>query len=132
MAQITITKILDGPRNGAFHIAIEGDGSGELTDTVLIDPETSFDPTLPGVPTLTIDQLWYDLSGFDAKLEFDYLVSDTLIWAMSGGQSNTMDFCTFGGLKDRSAMDGQGKLKLSTRGLGAGDCGVMVVKVRKD
>lgn len=133
MAQYTITKLADGPRNAVFHVSFTGDGGGELTDLVLVDPTSSFDPTLPGTPTLTIDKLWYDLTGFNAVLEFDYLTSDTPVWSMSGGQANYMDFCHFGGMKDRSdALDGLGKLKLTTSGLGAGDFGTLVVKVRKD
>lgn len=132
MPQITVTKILDGPRNAAFHVAIAGAGTGEETDAVIIDPATSFDPALPASPTLTLTELLYDLVGFNAKLEFDYLVSDTPLWSMSGG-SFAHACIEFGGLKDRSnALDGTGKIKISTYGLGAGDHGVIVIKLRKD
>lgn len=132
---VSITKLLDGPRSAIFHIFIKSDGvSGDMTDEVLIDPATSFDPALRAKPTLTIDQLWYDLSGFDARLEFDYLVDDTAAWTMSGGNGIHMDFGCFGGLKDRSnVLDGTGKLMITTNGLAAaGDCGTIVIKVRKD
>jgi hypothetical protein len=44
-----------------------------------------------------------------------------------------MDLGHIGGLKDRSnPLDGLGKLKISTRGLGANETGVLVIKVRKD
>jgi len=131
MAQVTVTTILDGTRNAAFHVAIAGDGSGDVTDEVVIDP-TSFDPALPASPSLTIDRLMYDLTGFDARLEFDYLASDTLVWSMTGDQFADADLSGFGGLKDRSEQDGTGKLRLSTSGLGNGDVGVLVIKVRKD
>lgn len=133
MAQVTITKLNDGPRNAVFHVSIFSDGSGEETDSVLIDPATSFDPALNAEPTITIDRLWYDLTGFNAYMEFDYLASDTPVWSMSGGQANSIDFCYFGGLKDRSnPLDGSGKLMLNTSGLGAGDFGTIIIKVRKD
>ena len=134
MAQYEITKILDGPRNAVFHVAIAGDGVSEIEDAVLIDPATSFDPALPPVPSLTVDQLWYDLSGFTARLEFDYLGTDTPIWTMSDAQAGHMDFYCFGGIKDRSseALGGLGKIKLTTSGLGSGDFGTMIVKLRKD
>jgi hypothetical protein len=133
MAQYAITKIMDGPRNGVFHIAFKGDGGGDLTDVVLIDPATDFDPALPAVPGLTIDRLWYDLTGFDAVLEWDYLLTDTQVWSMTGDQFVDMDLSHIGGLKDRSnPLDGLGKLKISTRGLGANETGVLVIKVRKD
>ena len=133
MAQITVTKILDGPRNAVFHVSLAGNGEGDITDGVVIDPATSFDPALPANPTLTIYRLWYDLTGFSARLEFDYLVSDTPAWAMSGDQGVCLDFTFFGGLKDRSgAMDGSGKLTVTTSGLSEGDFGTFVVHVHKD
>ena len=133
MAQVAITRILDGARNAVFYVSIVGDATGDLTDEILIDPATSFDPALPAAPGMTVEQLWYDLSGFDARLEFDYLASDTPVWSMSGGQAFHADFCCFGGLKDRSnPLDGRGKLKLTTSGLADGDFGTLIVKVRKD
>lgn len=132
MAQIAITKLQDGPRNAVFQIVFAGDGSGDLTDEVVIDPATSFDPALPAAPAMTIVELHYDLSGFDAWLEFDYLVSDELIWSMSGDQYCEVDLTKFGGLKDRSPNGGQGKLKLSTNGLGNNEHGTLIVWVRKN
>lgn len=132
MAQIAITKLNDGPRNAVFHIVFSGDGSGDLSDEVVIDPATSFDPALPSVPSLTISRLKYDLSGFDAWIEFDYLVSDELIWSMTGDQYVDVDLTQFGGLRDRSPSGGLGKLKLSTSGLGMNEHGTLIVWVRKD
>lgn len=131
MAQIAITKLIDGPRNAVFQIVFAGNGSGDLTDEVVIDPATSFDPALPAVPGLTIVRLKYDLSGFDAWLEFDYLTSDELIWTMTGDQYVDADLTEFGGLKDRSPLGGLGKLKLSTNGLGNNEHGTLVIWVRK-
>jgi hypothetical protein len=51
---------------------------------------------------------------------------------MSANQFAKPDLCGFGGLKDRSPMDGTGKLKLSTNGLSADDRGTIIVWVRKD
>jgi hypothetical protein len=131
---VSITKILDGQRSAVFHVFIKSDGaSGDLSDEVLIDPAVDFDPSPGGRPSITIDSLWYDLAGFDGYLEFDYLLSDTAVWSLSGGNGIRMDFCEFGGLKDRSnSLDGTGKLMLTTRGLSAGDTGTIILKVRKD
>ena len=133
MAQIGITKINDGARNAVFHVIIEGDGTGDLTDETLIDPATSFSPAMPAAPSMTIEKLLYDFGSFTAKLEFDYLASDIPIWTIAGDQSNCFDFTSFGGLKDRSpVLDGSGKLMLSTSGLAAGEKGSLIVWVRKD
>lgn len=130
MAQATVTKLIDG-NSSFFHVFIEGDGSGELDDFVIIDLETSFDDPMPAKPTLTLESVWYDMIGFNAKLEFDYLTGDTPILAMSGGNGTKMDFCHFSGIRDRSAIDGKGKLKITTSGLDSGDFGSMIVRVRK-
>ena len=131
MAQIKITQLHDGPRNAIYHVALAGDGTGDLTDQTLIDP-AAFDPPLPAAPALKIDELWYDLTGFDARLEYDYLASDTPIWTMSGNQAVQLDFKCFGGLSDRSAeLDGTGKIMLTTSGLGAGDFGTIIITAKK-
>lgn len=133
MAQLTVTKILDGQKNAVFHVSVLGDGSGDVTDEVVIDPANDFDPALNAKPAMTIEKLWYDLSGFNARLEFDYLVSDTPVWSMSGDQAVQLDFGCFGGIKDRSnVLDGSGKLMLTTSGLGSSDFGTLIVHVRKD
>ena len=133
MAQYDLTLLMDGPRNAVVHVAIVGDGSGDLVDAVLLDPATSFDPELPARPTLTIERILGDLAGFDGLLEFDHLVSDTFAWSMTGDQTFCADFTPFGGIKDRSpVLDGTGKLTLTTSGLGAGEKGSLLIHVRKD
>jgi hypothetical protein len=132
MAQIKITALNDGPRNAIFHVALAGDGTGDLVGETVIDPATSFDTPLPPVPALRIMRLMYDLTGFDARLYFDYLATDTPVWTMTGDGSGEFDFGAFGGLTDRSLeLDGTGKLLLSTTGLDAGGLGTIVIVAKK-
>ncbi len=130
-----ITKIMDGERNAVFHIFIQGDGqSADLSKLVLIDPNVDLCPKLGRKPCLSVTELWYDLAGFDGKLEFDYLNDETGIWALTQGNGTHQCFDAFGGLKDRSpALDGTGKILLSTFGLlSASAVGSIIIKVRKD
>jgi len=131
---VTVTKLLDGQRNAAFHVFIKSDGAtADLTDYVLIDPALSFDPGLNQKPSITVEEIYYDLAGFDAFLDFDYLLSDTPLWAMSGGQCAEAEFDCVGGLKDRSnELDGTGKLQITTSGLTTGKFGSIIIKIRKD
>jgi hypothetical protein len=131
---VSVTKLMDGAKNAAFHVFIKSDGvSADLTDYVIIDPALSFDPAYPNIPTMTVEEIYYDLAGFDAFLEFDYMLSDTPLWAMSGNQYAEAEFDCVGGLKDRSnELDGTGKLQITTSGLTAGKFGSIVIKVRKD
>lgn len=129
-----ITKILDGDRSATFHVFIQGDGaSPDLSKLTLIDPSIDLCPKLGKRPCLTVTELWYDLAGFDAKLEFDYLNDETGVWALTQGNGTHQCFDSFGGLKDRSPVDGTGKVMLSTFGLlSASACGSIIIKVRKD
>jgi hypothetical protein len=131
---VTVTKLMDGERNAAFHVFIKSDGaSADLTDYVIIDPAISFNPALNQNPVMTVNEIYYDLAGFDAFIEFDYLLSDTPLWVMSGGQYAEAEFDCVGGLKDRSnELDGTGKLQITTSGLTAGKFGSIIIKVRKD
>jgi hypothetical protein len=76
--------------------------------------------------------LWYDITGFDGILLFDYLVDETPVWTLSG-HGHFMDFTPMGGLKDRSAvMDGTGKVLLSTAGFTTlGEQGTIILQVKK-
>lgn len=129
-----ITKLLDGDRSAVVHIFIQGDGqSADFSKLTLIDPNVDLCPKLGRRPCLTITEIWYDLGGFDAKLEFDYLNDETGVWALTQSNGNHLCFDSIGGIKDRSPVDGTGKLMLSTFGLlSASACGSIIIKVRKD
>ncbi len=129
-----ITKILDGEKHAVFHVFIQGDGqSADFSKLTLIDPNVDLSTKLGRRPCLTVTDLRYDLAGFDAKLEFDYLIDETGIWALTQGNGTHQCFDEFGGIKDRSPVDGTGKVMLTTFGLQAvSACGSIIIKVRKD
>ena len=131
--EVTITKLMDGPRNAVFHVFIKGDGaSGELTDYVLVDPTVDFNPALAAKPIITLMELEYSFVGFDAFLEYEYLATDTPLWVLTRGQENEICFSEVGGLRDRSpVLDGSGKLKITTVGLSSG-FGSLLIQIRKD
>lgn len=131
---VTITKLLDGPRNAAFHIYLKSDGSsGELSSQVLIDPTTSVSPALPAGATFTITEIWYSNVGFDSLLSWD-ASSSTAAWKIpAASDSNHISFDNIGGIKDRSGSGATGKLVISTNGFTeATKEGTMIIKVRKD
>jgi hypothetical protein len=127
-----ITKLHDGDRSAVFHVFIKGDGaSPDLSKLTLIDPNADLSPKLGKRPSLTITALWYSLAGFSARLEFDYLNDETGIWALAQDNPAELCFDSFGGIKDRSPVDGTGKIMLTTSGLVSGS-GSIIIKVRKD
>ncbi len=125
---MTVTKLLDGPRHSIFHYAIES----EVADStfILIDPQADIFPTSY---KLTVEELKYDWMGFDAKIHFDSdLVGGTMTWVLPQLTHGGVDFRPFGGFKDRSGINGDGKLRLTTYGLTAMGRGTLIVRVRKD
>lgn len=128
---VNVTKLQDGPRHWQFHIYLESDGaSGELTDETVIDPVV--DMGLESSQRLAIQEITYSLSGFACRIEADYLVDGKMIWVMSDASANTVEFQEkYGGLYDRSEVDGTGKLQLTTTGFTtAGDMGSILITVR--
>ncbi len=127
---ITVTKIVDGPRNLALHVYLKSDGaSGDLVDEVIIDPIAL---GLTKDARLTIQSIESALSGFTGLLEFDTgLVDDKMVWVLSE-HIGSSSFGLIGGLRDRSGVDGTGRLQLTTTGFtDVGDQGSIVITLTK-
>lgn len=127
---VATTTLLNGSKYLIVHIYLKCDGnSGELSDTTLVDP---MDYGLTSDPTYTVEELVYDFAGFDAAIEFDTgLITDGPIWVLPEGGVGRVDFKPFGGFKDRSGMDGTGKLVITTTGFTATtDQGSLILKLR--
>ncbi len=131
---VAVTKVMDGPRHVVLHVYFKSDGlSNDLNKHVLIDPHSD-DLQYPRnkKPAFVVEQILYDLAGFDASLQFDSgLINDNYIWVLPEGSRTSIDFRDFGGFADRSGKDGTGKLTISTFGLlSIGDQGSMLIKLR--
>ncbi len=132
---ITITKLVEGPRSAVFHISLFSDGvTGELTNFTLVDPAFDFSPELNTKTRMTIEEIWYEFAGFTSKLQFNYLTKSTPAWTMNGNNSSYIDMRPFGGIKDRTnTLDGNGKLTITTNGFNTLGCqGTIVIKMRKN
>ena len=128
---VTITNILPGNFRSQYHIFLSSDGaSGELTDQVLIDPVA--DLGTKASDKMVIERITYNFAGFDARLEFDNgLVNDNMIWVLPEVGDNSLDFNSWGGLKDFPGLDGSGALQITTTGFGdAGNQGSILIMVR--
>jgi hypothetical protein len=128
---VVVTNILPGDHRSQYHIFLRSDGaSGELVDQVLIDPVN--DLGIPASSKIVIEEITYNFSGFDARIEFDNgLVNDNMIWVLPASGDNHIDFNPWGGLKDFPGLDGSGAIQITTNGFGdAGDQGSLLVMVR--
>ena len=130
---VDATMILNGPRHTILQLFLQSDGSGtELDNFSILDPVE--DLGLDAGQRFSVEEILFNLAGFDATLSFETgLVTQNMIWVLPEGASNYVDFRPFGGFKDRSGLDGTGKLLLSTLGFtSVNSFGSLLVKIRKD
>jgi hypothetical protein len=121
---ITITTILDGVRNLIKKIDIVGDGSGEETDTLIVDVSAH------GCTAVSILKEYHQISGFSANLEWD-ASTDTVAFATIEGEGG-IDFNLLGGpLNNNSGSGKTGDIMMSTSGLSSGDTGSIILVMRK-
>lgn len=127
---VNITTLMEGPRHVIVHVYIKSDGvEGEVVDQLIVDPATLVPPQA-AVAKFDIEEIWWDFTGFGVRFEFNS-IPDYPIWTCNE-QGNHADFRSFGGLHDRSGMDGSGGLQITTFGLdSASKQGTLVIKIRK-
>lgn len=127
---VNVTILEKGQRNLLLHVFLQSDGaSGDLNGQVLIDPVSLGFTT---AARFELRRIEYNLSGFDAILEFNSgTVTPTFKWVISAGANAPVDFDYCGGVKDTSGMDGNGQLLISTNGFTSStDCGSLLLKLR--
>ena len=126
------TLLLDSPKSAILSVYFESDGvEGELSNFVLLDPKSDFMDS-PLKVNMTVTQIWYGFSWFDALITFDDTVPYPS-WQLTRDTVGYHDFRYFGGLKDRSSIDGTGKVLFSTNGFaGPGNIGTLILEVRKN
>lgn len=111
---INITKLNDG-RNVVVHVYLKCDGvTGEVVDQIIVDP-ADLTPVKSAAPFLSLDEIWWDFTGFGVRFEYNS-IPDTPVWTASAGNGNHACFDSFGGLADRSGLDGAGALQITTFG----------------
>ena len=123
---ISTTTIINGSRVLLVSVNIDGDGSGEETDTVIVD----FSALAPEAEKLGLKKAYANLAGFSAKLEWD-ATTDAFLTNFSIGESG-LDFSNIGGpLIDRSGTGRTGDVLVTTLGLGAGEAGKIILEFVK-
>ena len=126
------TKLAEGPKRAIFHFYLEGDGSSELQDYVLIDPEEDFDIPFSNTSSLTITKIWQGAAVYDSVIKFNALVP-VPVWVISAEGGAEVSFDYFGGLNDYSTLETDGKILISTNGFAvAGTLGTLILEVKKD
>jgi hypothetical protein len=116
--QVTSSIILAGPRNALVHIWLEADGTGELTNQVVLDPRLDLVPPGSGGQSLVLTEFWSELSGFDVKLSFESVApgQNLPVWNFTPTGRGHQCFKGFGGVPDTSGFDATGRVLISTNG----------------
>lgn len=124
---ITKTTLVDGPLHLVQLINIQGDGSGDETNTLLVD-RSAFVPA--DKTKLIVDKIEGLLSGFSARLIFD-ATADLIFAQLPDGHSVEYDWSMIGGISSNKAGAGaNGDVLLTTSGLGS-EFGTFVMHMRK-
>jgi hypothetical protein len=126
---VTVTKLLDGPRNLHLLVNIAGDGSGEETNRLLVD-RSAYAP-VDGTK-LVVEKIDGHLTGFSARLSFD-ATADLEIAQLPDGEKFEYCFEKSGGIASSKAGAGaNGDILLTTASLGNGDRGTFTLCLRKN
>lgn len=121
---ITENVRLDGARKLVVEYHISGDGTGEETDTVLVDWSGL---TANGFSEFAIERIVWSLTGFSATLDWDATTNVKALECVEG--SDGYDFTLVGGPLINTAGTGKtGDLLFTTVGLGSGDSGTIRIE----
>jgi hypothetical protein len=125
---ITKTTLEDGVRNLVVLVTIVGDGSGEETNTVLID-RSDYAPT--SGTKLVVEKLDGLLTAFSARLIFD-ATTDLVFAHLPADDMFAYDWTNIGGIGSPKAGAGyNGDILVTTSSLGSGDRGTFTLHMRK-
>ena len=124
----TVTKqtLVDGERNLVVKVQISGDGSGEETDTNLVNIS---EYSLPNA-TCKIKRIKATLVGFSMQLIWD-ADADVKAADVPSGE-NDMDYASWGGLINNAGVGVTGDILFTTLGLGSGDEGSIILEMVKN
>lgn len=122
---VEIETIVDGSRNLVVKVHIDGDGSGEETNKLLVDASTY----APAFTDLKLMKIQSNLIGFSAELIWDATVN-VHGWTLPDYEQN-QEFYEMGGIHNNAGAGKTGDVLISTIGLGAGDTGHALLYFKK-
>ena len=133
MAQATTTILVNG-ETSLVRVDLLSDGSGELTNFVVLNPSDLLNTATNTQPMFRIMQIWYSMVWFDVTVGVGTLQPSPL-WTLARDTAPNYDFRSFGGLVDYAqtpAIDENGELWISTNGFTtAGSIGNIILELRK-
>lgn len=120
---VTIRKALDGSRYFTTQIDIVGDGSGQESDTVIIDASA-----LAGAPsTFKIRAIQWSLDSFSAELNWD-ATTNVHAETLPAGSDGKRYSDTGAHLLNNAGTGVTGDLLITTFGLASGYSGTIIIE----
>ena len=133
---VTSQTIIDTDKRAVIKLTNISDGTGESSvkkvDVSALNARSADSATCSRV---TIDQVWYDVGGLSAALEFD--ATSNVVGLVLGGSaaagnvSGHWDYRSFGGIKNNAGGGITGDIDLTTHGHTAHDHYTIVLELRK-
>ena len=133
---VTSQTIIDTDKRAVIKLTNISDGTGESSvkkvDVSALNARSADSATCSRV---TIDQVWYDVGGLRAALEFD--ATSNVVALVLGGSAAAgpvagyFDFRNFGGIKNNDGSGITGDIDLTTHGHTNHDHYTIVLELRK-
>lgn len=120
---VSSQTIVDGSKYVVMKFTSVSDGTGESAVT-----KVDVSALTPAATTVTIEQIWYTVTGMVATLLWD-ATTDVRILDLSG--YGEMCFDNFGGLPNNAGTGITGDILLTTTGHSSGDSYSIIIKMRK-
>ena len=132
---VTSQTIVDTEKRVVMKFTNLSDGNGEAAVKKVDVSALTAHPDGTACSQVTIDQVWYDVGGLRAALEFD--ATSNVVGLVLGGSaaagnvSGHWDYRSFGGIKNNAGGGITGDIDLTTHGHTAHDHYTIVLELRK-
>ena len=133
---VTSQTIIDTDKRAVIKLTNISDGTGESSvKKVDVSALNARSADSAACSRVTIDQVWYDVGGLRAALEFD--ATSNVVALVLGGSaaagpvSGHFDFRNFGGIKNNAGSGVTGDIDLTTHGHTNHDHYTITLELRK-
>ena len=133
---VTSQTIVDTDKRAVIKLTNISDGTGESSVKKVDVSALNTNAQGETCSRVTIDQVWYDVGGLRAALEFD--ATSNVVGLVLGGSAAAgnvqghLNFSEFGGIKNTEASGYDGDIDLTTHGHTAHDHYTIVLEVSKN
>jgi hypothetical protein len=132
---VTSQTLVDGDKTAVIKLTNISDGTGESSVKKIDVSALNANSNGDACTRVSITQVWYDVGGLRAALEFD--ASSNVVGLVLGGSAAAgttmgyMDFRSFNGIKNNAGSGITGDIDLTTHGHTAHDHYTIILELSK-